>query len=187
MQRWSVTNRITSPLFLPCLPTPHSLSNRCEKSKQSSLPMDGYHGFNTGLLLQCIKHTVYFIACRSGEYAGRVANVTCLVLKMYFRNVLGSVNFLCLQGNEHAQEKCYGDKSFHTIVFVEAKIGKITSMDVFPYKFLYALRIFLRIIPVRHGVCRPGYNPQLFRFALGLVQGIDHPSGHVCIRISMYE
>ena len=148
---------------------------------------DGYHGFNTGLLLQCIKNTVYFIACRSGEYAGRVANVTCLVLKMYFRNVLGSVNFLCLQGNEHAQEKCYGDKSFHTIVFVEAKIGKITSMDVFPYKFLYALRIFLRIIPVRHGVCRPGYNPQLFRFALGLVQGIDHPSGHVCIRISMYE
>lgn len=88
---------------------------------------------------------------------------------------------------DYTQEKCYGDKSFHTIVFVEAKIGKITSMDVFPYKFLYALRIFLRIIPVRHGVCRPGYNPQLFRFALGLVQGIDHPSGHVCIRISMYE
>lgn len=28
-------------VILPCLPTPHSLSNRCEKSKQSSLPMEG--------------------------------------------------------------------------------------------------------------------------------------------------
>ena len=73
-----------------------------------------HYGFNAGLLFQGIEHAVYFVACRSGKDTGGVANVACLVLKMYFRNVSGGVNLLCLQGNKHAQEECYGDKSFHT-------------------------------------------------------------------------
>ena len=44
-------------------------------------------------------------------------------------------------------------------MFVAAKIGKITSMYVFPYEFLYMLGVFLRIILVRHGMCGTGYNP----------------------------
>ena len=55
---------------------------------------DGHYGFNAGLLFQCIKHPVYFAACRSGEDAGRVADIACLVLKVYFRNILSGVNFL---------------------------------------------------------------------------------------------
>ena len=48
---------------------------------------------------------------------------------------------------------------FILLIFVVAKIGKITSMNVFPYEFLYMLGVFLRIILVRHGMRGTGYNP----------------------------
>ena len=76
---------------------------------------------------------------------------------------------------------------FILIVFVGAKVGKITSTYVFPYEFLYMLRIFLRIVLVGHGMCGTRNNPQLFRFRLGFVKRVDHPCRHIGVRIAVYK
>lgn len=55
-----------------------------------------YYGLNAGLLFQCIKHAVYFIACRGGEDTGGVADVARLVLQVDFRDVFGGIYFLCV-------------------------------------------------------------------------------------------
>ena len=58
----------------------------------------GNYCLNAGLLFQCIQHTVDAVAGSLREDAVRIADIAHFVLKMYFGDIVCSIDLLCLHG-----------------------------------------------------------------------------------------